>query len=96
MDLSEFAKNAKTTDEITVDRLKCILSKNAVKIKQCKRRYLQALPYYIEEREKRLAEFDEIQARKTGGFSGSPPKEGVAPLPTFDSALDPEAIFRAE
>ena len=51
MDLSEFAKNAKTTDEITVDRFKCILSKNAVKIKQCKRRYLQALPYYIEERE---------------------------------------------
>lgn len=33
MDLSEFAKNAKTTDEITVDRFKCILSKNAVKIK---------------------------------------------------------------
>lgn len=47
MDLSEFAKNAKTTEDITVDRFKCILSKNASKIKQCKRRYLQALPFYI-------------------------------------------------
>lgn len=50
MDLDEYAKNSLTVND-NPDRFKCVLSKHASKIKSVKRRYLQALPYYIDSRE---------------------------------------------
>lgn len=59
LDLNEFAKNSVTVDD-NPDRFKCILSKNSSTVKSVKRRYLQALPYYINERDKRLTEINVI------------------------------------
>lgn len=93
MDLDEYAKNSLTIND-NPDRFKCILSKHSSKMKSVKRRYLQALPYYIDSREERLAEFEAIGK---GADNLSPQNDPYrAPLPTFDSALDPEAIIRAE
>ena len=60
-------------------------------MKSVKRRYLQALPYYISERDKRREEIE--HGSRENSKERSP--TGM-PLPTFDAALDPEAIVRAE
>ena len=58
MDLNEFSKNTQTSIELTPDRFKCVLSNYALKQKMVKRQYLQALPFYIAERESKMAELE--------------------------------------
>lgn len=111
MDLNEYSKNTRTTD-MNPDRFKCILSEFALKQKMVKRQYLHALPYYIEEREARMAELkkqDELKqslARTieqegdhiTGQSTAAALAKiaGKAPPANLERALDPQAIARAD
>lgn len=82
--LKEASKTAVTMN-MNPDRLQCQLSETAGKHNSTKRLYLQALPFYIEDHERR-------QKIVTEGFK----TENLCPPRRLDYALDPVKIEEAE
>jgi hypothetical protein len=81
--LKEASKTALTLN-MNPDRLQCLLSTTAGKHNNTKRLYLQALPFYIEDHERR-------QKIVTEGFK----TENLCPPRRLDYALDPVKMEEA-
>lgn len=94
--VTDFRELAKTSKTINMDprRFECVLGDTSLKQPNQKRLYLQALPYYIEEREERIRAMKE-QQMMSEETEDSDVKEAVArlgrcPPRKVDNALDPE------
>ena len=93
LDLNQFTKNSVTVDP-NPEKFTCCLSKYALKQKACKRQYLHALPYYINEREERIKEMQRIDDLKSGSTTVLTSER--APLANLDACIDPAAAMRTQ
>lgn len=87
LDLKDGCKTAKTHN-MDPERFTCKLSAMAGKQHAQKRLYLQALPYYIEERERK----QKLVTERLHGTDG----KMLCPPRRLDRAIDPEKVLEAK